>query len=83
MPKPADLPAPVRRQKKGAEPPADRSRQPPPEPAMPKTKGLTIKLDERQYRRLRLMAVDTGLTHQDICESAIIAALDEHERGKG
>lgn len=42
-------------------------------PAGPK--GLTIKVDSDRYRRLRLLAVDTGKTHQAIMVEALDAYL--------
>lgn len=42
-------------------------------PAAP-SKALTVKLDGERYRRLRLLAVETDMSHQDI----LVAAFDAY-----
>lgn len=50
-----------------------------PNPAPKKREGekrLTLALDEKTYRRLRLYAVETDQTHQSILETALTEYLD-------
>ena len=41
-----------------------------------KTKALTVKVNPELYRQLRLHAVDTEMSHQDI----LVAALEQYLR---
>lgn len=54
-------------------------RQPEPAPVLGSPKNLSVKLDEPRYRDLRLMAVDTGLSHQQLM---VMAFDDLHRRFK-
>lgn len=45
-----------------------------PAPQAGSTKALTVKLDAARYRALRLRAVETNLSHQDL----LVAALDAY-----
>lgn len=42
-------------------------------------KRLTLALDGETYRRLRLLAVETGKTHQDLIEKALRELLARKE----
>jgi hypothetical protein len=47
----------------------------------PRAKSLTLRLSETQYERLRRFAFEKRLSHQDIIEGALLAYLDQQERG--
>ncbi len=42
----------------------------------PNAKKLTVELDGETYKRLRIYAAETGLTHQEILEGAVKGVLD-------
>jgi hypothetical protein len=68
-------------QRKGAarpQAPADQQRAAPQqaEKAPPKTKALTLKLTDDDYRRLRRFAFETERSHQHIIETALLEYLD-------
>lgn len=50
-----------------------------PEDKRANEKRLTLALDGQTYRRLRLHAVDSGKTHQDILERALAEYLLRQE----
>jgi hypothetical protein len=45
--------------------------------AEPRTKSLTLRLSESQYQRLRRFAFDSGSSHQDVIEAALMEHLDK------
>jgi hypothetical protein len=55
--------------------------QPAPVTREPRAKSLTLRLSETQYERLRRYAFERRLSHQDIIENALLAFLDQEERG--
>jgi hypothetical protein len=55
--------------------------QPGPVAREPRAKSLTLRLSETQYERLRRYAFERRLSHQDIIENALLAFLDQEERG--
>jgi hypothetical protein len=50
-------------------------------PVVGATKNLSVKLDSERYRELRLMAVDTGRSHQELMVEAfdmLLRSRKEH-----
>ena len=48
----------------------------PPAEREPRAKSLTLRLSETQYERLRRLAFDTRMSHQDIIERALMEYLN-------
>lgn len=49
----------------------------------PNEKRLTLALDGETYKRLRLLAVETGKTHQTIIEEALLELMARMEVKRG